>query len=204
MATAGPEMGAFIRSELAARGIGFFPQKVPLRIDHPSRRAEFADGTSARFDLLIAVPPHEAPAVVRAAQLVGPSGWIPVDPLTLEVKPAVAGGGRVFAIGDVTTVPLPGRFKPDVALSLPKAGVMAEAQGEVVAQRIAAQVAGQAPAATFAGEGFCYLEAGGAQAVRADGTFFALPHPVMRRQPADAGQMAHKFAWVARHLEPRR
>ena len=50
----------------------------------------------------------------------------------MEVK-ILGGEGRVFAIGDVTSVPLPGRFKPDVGLSLPKAGVIAEGQGEVVA-----------------------------------------------------------------------
>jgi len=35
------------------------------------------------------------------------------------------GAGRGLRVGDVTTVPLPGRFKPDMPLSLPKAGVFA-------------------------------------------------------------------------------
>jgi sulfide:quinone oxidoreductase len=203
MATAGPEMGAFVRGQLADLGIGFFPQKAVARVDDQARRVEFADGTSASYDLLICVPPHEAPAVVRSAQLTGPSGWIPVDPLTMEVKSA-AGGGRVFAIGDVTSVALPGRFKPDVGLSLPKAGVMAEAQGEVVAQRIADVVNNRPPAATFDGRGFCYLETGGGHAVKGEGSFFALPHPVMNKQPPSTGQYADKLAWVAMHLTPRR
>ena len=37
MATAGPEMGAFIRAELVARGIGFFPQKTMARVDVAAR-----------------------------------------------------------------------------------------------------------------------------------------------------------------------
>lgn len=203
MATAGPEMGQYIRGELASRGIGFFPQKAVARVDQGGRKIEFADGTSAGFDLLIAVPPHEAPAIVKAANLLGPSGWIAVDPKTLEVK-AVPTEGRVYAVGDITSVPLPGRFKPDVPLSLPKAGVMAAAQGEVVGQRIAAQINGQNPTAVFAGEGFCYLELGGACAVKANGAFFSLPHPVMNKQPPSAEQLADKLAWVARNLAPRR
>jgi sulfide:quinone oxidoreductase len=203
MATAGPEMGTFIRGELSRRGIGFFPQKSVARVDEQARRVVFSDGTAAAYDLLICVPPHEAPPVVCAAGLAGQSGWIPVDPQTMEVKSATC-EGRVFAIGDVTTVPLPGRFKPEVGLALPKAGAMAEAQGEVVAQRIAAVVSGRKPAATFEGKGFCYLETGGATAVKADGSFFALPHPVMSKQPATAEQFSDKLAWVARHLEPRR
>jgi sulfide:quinone oxidoreductase len=196
-------MGAFIRGELSGHGIGFFPQKSVARVDDQARRVEFSDGTNAAYDLLICVPPHEAPAVVRAAQLVGPSGWIPVDPLTMEVK-SVVGDGRIFAIGDVTTVALPGRFKPDLALVLPKAGTMAEAQGEIVAQRIADQISSRTPNATFDCRGFCYLETGGGNAVKGEGSFFALPHPVMSKQPPTTEQLAGKLAWVAQHLAPRR
>ena len=203
MATAGPEMGAFIRAQLSNQGIRFFPQKSVVRVDPGARRVEFADDTSVAYDLLMCVPPHEAPAVVRAAQLTGPSGWIPVDPLTLEAT-AAAGAGRVFAIGDVTTVPLPGRFKPDVGLVLPKAGTMAEAQGEVVARRIADLVSRRVPTATFDGQGFCYLETGGGCALKGEGSFFSLPHPVMTKQPASVAEMAGKLAWVAQHLAPRR
>ncbi len=89
-------------------------------------------------------------------------------------------------------------------MSLPKAGVMAEAQGEVVAQRIAAMVEDRMPTATSAGEGFCYLETGGGAAVKADGAFFSLPHPVMKKQAPTAEGFADKLAWVERHLVPRR
>lgn len=203
MATAGPEMGAYIREEMTRRAIGYFPQKTVARVDEAARRVEFADGSAAAYDLLLCVPPHEAPAVVRAAQLLNPAGWVPVDPQSLEVK-SFAGNGRVFAIGDITSVALPGRFKPDVGLSLPKAGVMAAAQGEVVAQRIAAQVMGLTPTATFDGAGYCYLETGGATALKANGSFFALPHPVMNKAPASAEAYADKLAWVERLLAPRR
>jgi sulfide:quinone oxidoreductase len=170
-------------------------------VDGTARRVVFEDGSEARYDLLVAIPPHEAPKVVRDAQLTNASGWIPVDPQTLQVKTAA---GEVYAVGDVTAVPLPGRYKPDVALSLPKAGVFAEAQGRVVAHQIAAKLLGAVPKETFDGAGYCYLETGGGRAVKADGSFFELPHPVMRKQPPDEAQFRDKLDWVARLLSPGR
>jgi len=201
MPTAGPEIGQYIRSELAQRGIDYQPQKKTVRVDGAARRVVFEDGSEAGYDLLVAIPPHEAPKVVRDAQLTNASGWIPVDPQTLQVKTVA---GEVYAVGDVTAVPLPGRYKPDVALSLPKAGVFAEAQGRVVAHQIAAKLLGAVPKETFDGVGYCYLETGGGRAVKADGSFFELPHPVMRKQPPDEAQFRDKLDWVARLLSPGR
>lgn len=201
MATAGPEMGAFIRGELAARGITLLTSRTTSRIDPGNRQVEFAEGGTLPYDLLIAVPPHQAPSVLRDSPLLGPGGWLPVDSRSLELKHPES-DGRVFAVGDVTAVGLPGRFKPEVPLVLPKAGVMAAAQGVVAGRRIAARALGTAPDAEFDGCGFCYLETGGGLAVRAEGSFFSLPHPVMTKQPATSGQMADKVAWVRQHLTP--
>lgn len=200
MATAGPEMGQLIRDELARRGIGFHAQRKTVRVDAAARRIGFEDGSGAGYDLLIAVPPHEAPRIVREAGLTGPSGWIPVDPFTLRV--VGAGAAEVYAIGDVTSVPLPGRFRPDAPLVLPKAGVFAEAQGKIVARQIAARVLGTATADRFDGTGFCYLEVGGGKAMRAEGRFFEMPHPVMQRRSPDEAQLRDKQDWVAQHLSP--
>lgn len=201
MPTAGPDMGQYIRGELAARGIGFHPLKTTARVDGAARRVLFEDGSEARYDLLIAIPPHEAPKLLRDAQLTNPSGWIPVDPRTLRVKarPEV---GELYAVGDVAAVPLPGRYKPDVPLSLPKAGVFAEAHGRVVAHEIAARILSRASSETFDGKGYCYLETGGDRAVRGDGSFFELPHPVMEKRSPDEAQFRDKLDWVSRHLHP--
>lgn len=201
MATAGAEMGQYVRNELARRSIGFHPQKRALRIDSAGRRLSFEDGIEVGYDLLVAVPPHEAPKAVREAQLTNQSGWIPVDPLTLNVT-AIRGSSDVYAVGDITSVLLPGRYKPDVALSLPKAGVFAEAHGRVAAHQIAGKILGRESSETFDGRGHCYLEIGGGRAIKADGAFFELPHPIMRKQIPDEAQFRDKVAWVARHLNP--
>ena len=201
MATAGPEMGQYIKGELALRGIGFHPQKATARVNGPARLVHFEDGSTARYDLLITIPPHEAPKVVHDAQLTNPSGWIPVDPLTLHVKQP-PGARDVYAIGDVTSVPLPGRYRPDVGLSLPKAGVFAEAHGRIAAHRIAASVLGRPPVEVFDGKGYCFLETGDKRAVKAEGSFFDLPHPVMQKRTPDEAQFRDKLDWVERLLRP--
>ena len=82
-----------------------------------------------------------------------------------------------WMIGDITTVSIPGRWKPDTPLMLPKAGVFAHAQALVVAHRIAAEISGQTPQDKFCGDGYCMLESGEDLAGFAYGDFFAEPAP---------------------------
>jgi len=203
MATAGSEMGAAVIALLEERGIGFFPEKRVNRVE-PSRRAvRFEDGSEALYDLLIAVPPHRVPRVIVESQLAKPDGWISVDPATLAVKSTIA-APNVYAVGDVTSVTLPGRWSHDVPLALPKAGVMAAAEGEVVAANIAALVRGEPPRAAYDGAGACYIEIGGRRAMRGEGRFFETPHPVMNAEPPSDALYQAKVAWIDGLLEPRR
>lgn len=196
MGTAGPQMGQFIREELQKRDIQLSTEKRCKSVDGAKHLITFEDGSTAPFDLLIAIPPHEAPLPVREASLTDASGWIPVDPKTLKTNV-----DRVYAIGDLCKVPLPGRFKPEMPLVLPKAGVFAEAHGRVVAHQIAAEALGQTPTEIYNGKGYCYIEMGDRQAVRGDGEFFTLPHPKMTAQPANLAQkQAWAEDWVRRYL----
>ncbi len=202
MPTAGPAMGRAIVSELASRGIGFHPGMKAAAAEAARGVVRFEDETEAEYELLIAVPPHRAPRVVVEAGLAEPGGWIAVDPATLAVKkPGVA--PEVYAVGDLTSVALPGRYSPDAPLALPKAGVFAAAHGEVVGERIAATLAGAPADATFDGVGHCYVEVGGGRAMRGDGAFFARPHPQMRASVPDEAQYRDKLEWVKNWLAPR-
>jgi len=112
------------------------------------------------------------PDVVTDAGLTDESGWVPVDKKNLQTKYK-----DVYAIGDVTIVRLDGRYKPEKPLMLPKAGVFAHAQAEVVARRIAADITGSGASDVFYGEGYCMLEVGESLAGFASGNFFAEPSP---------------------------
>lgn len=196
MPVAGPLLGEAVRAMLQAKGIQFHAQHKLTSVEPEARELTFEEGKRFRYDLLVAVPPHRAPKAVVAAGLTNQAGWIPVDPQTLATSQP-----GIYAIGDITAIPIPGRWKLDVPLMLPKAGVFAHAQAKVIAQRVAAEIAGRPCEATFCGAGYCILEAGEDLAGFAFGNFFAEPAPnVQLRQIGKAwhiGKVLFEKWWLA-------
>jgi sulfide:quinone oxidoreductase len=129
---AGPELGKAVLQLLEKKSIRFHPMHNLVAVDPAARAARFQQDVE-KYDLLAVIPPHRAPRLVHEAGLTNAAGWVPVNTQSLETKYE-----RVFAIGDVTAIPIPGRWKPDIPLMLPKAGVFAHAQSEIVAGRIVA------------------------------------------------------------------
>ncbi|MBM3266335.1 MAG: NAD(P)/FAD-dependent oxidoreductase [Candidatus Sericytochromatia bacterium] len=179
LGTGGPVMGDALKKMLAMRGIKLATGMTAAEIDPAGREIRFEDGSRAHFDLLLAVPPHVAPGVVREACLAKP--WIPVDRFTCEV-PGL--DGRVYAIGDVTSIALPGRHNPDVPLNLPKAGTFAESEARVVAKHIASKILGGASDAAFDGYGECYVEVQHGLALKGQGYFFDEPPRMVPTEPS--------------------
>jgi sulfide:quinone oxidoreductase len=172
MPVAGPALGEAVKQMLAKQGVVFHPQHKLTKVDAAARELAFDGKESFRYDLLVAIPPHRGPPIAREAGLANEAGWIPVDRATLQTK-----HDNVFALGDATAIPIPGRWKPDVPLMLPKAGVFAHAQAEVVARRIASEVTHTRPTDASPGSGYCMLEAGEQLAGFAFGDFYAEPSP---------------------------
>ena len=169
---AGPQLGEAVRRMLETKGVNFHPLHKLTVVNPKTQELTFEDKESVGFDLLIAIPPHRGPQLARQAGLTNEAGWVPVERATLATKHE-----NVYAIGDVTALPIPGRWRPDIPLFLPKAGVFAHAQAVVVARRIAAEVSGRTAEDTFCGDGYCMLEAGENLAGFAFGNFFAEPSP---------------------------
>ena len=170
---------------LAAEGISFRPKTTATAVE-PG--VVVAADTRIPFDLLLGVPPHRVPAVVTDAGLADPGGWVKVDRATLQTT-----SPGVFAIGDVTAIPLA------TGQPLPKAGVFAHAQGDVVASRIADQLAGRTPTAVFDGHGMCFLETGHGRATMVRGNFYATP-PDVALAEASEDHLAAKHAFEAERL----
>jgi sulfide:quinone oxidoreductase len=120
------------------------------------------------FDLLLGVPPHRAPSVVRESGFTGESGWIEINPRTCETS-----FEGVYAVGDSTQVVLANKK------TLPKAGLFAELMGETVAERLADIFEGKEPTAQFSGQGGCYFEVGNGEAMMIKGNFLAEPAPMV-------------------------
>jgi sulfide:quinone oxidoreductase len=168
MGVAGPEMSGAVRRLLEGRGIPYHPEHQVKAVDAATRRLEFTNGAHADCDLLAFVPPHRAPRVVRESALASETGWISVDRHSLETR-----FPGVYAIGDVVSIPL-ALGKP-----LPKAGVFAHGEAEVVANNIAAIVAGKPPTGRFNGHGECFIEIGDGKAGFGGGDFYAEPKPLV-------------------------
>ena len=173
MPTAGPLLGGAVADMLAERGITLHAQTTTESIEPDLREIVLAGGERVGYDLLLGVPPHRAPDVVRDSGLAAESGFIPVDRGTLSTR-----AEGVFAIGDVTTIPIAGeKF-------LPKAGVFAEGEAMVVARRIADTLAGRRSGAVFQGKGSCFVEMGDGVAAFAGGDFYAQDEPkITLRRP---------------------
>jgi sulfide:quinone oxidoreductase len=183
---AGPDASARVAQTLAQRGIAFHSDHKPAGVERGSIR--FENGRVERFDMLLAVPRHVAPAVVADGPLAGPSGWIEPDPRTLRTS-----FEGVYAVGDCISVPL-------AKGQLPKAGVFAEAHGRIAARNIIAEIQGGTEA-EFDGRGYCFMELGDGTAAYVEGDFLAEPEPDVRMSEPDEETFRAKQAFERERLE---
>ncbi len=171
---AGKEAGERVIGLLKERDISFSGGVSLKSVNHEKGLLNFADGSTAGFDMLIATPVHRLPNVLKGSALVNGGEWVPVDRETLATA-----APDVYVIGDATTIPLAN------GAQLPKAGVFAHGEAEVVARNIAAEIAGSDPIWAFGGQGSCFLETGGGRGAYITGHFFNEPDPeVVMRSPS--------------------
>ena len=162
-----PAASELLLAAFAERGIDWHPERLVRELDPTRKVAVLSDGSELPYDLFLGIPVHRAPAVVEASGMTV-DGWIPVDPYTLETT-----FPGVYAVGDVTSV------------GTPKAGVFAEGQAMVAADRISAVIRGE--------DGVC--------AVRRQGDVL----PGVRARPGGESSTSRSFparsppaAWPAR------
>ena len=178
----GPNAGASIKSLLAERNISYNPGLKPKLVDPRDKSLAFENGTIVHYDLLVGVPLHTVPKVVKESGLAGPSGWIPVDNRTLRTSYS-----NVFAIGDVAGVTTANN------LLIPRSGILAEEEAKVVANNIATSILGRGTTQRFEGKGVCFMEVGGGKAALVKGDFLFEPSPKIEvSQPSSEGLQAKK------------
>jgi sulfide:quinone oxidoreductase len=182
---AGAVVSAQLEARLAAKNIGFLPGHNVAGIEGGGVVFEH-DRRS--YDLLICVPPHRAPKVVRASGLTE-GQWVRPNPHTCATT-----APGVYAVGDVTEMPLAN------GMMLPKAGMFAEAQGRVAADAIADALSGRRSTSEYDGVGFCFIETGGGSATAVRGRFFAAPEPVIEAGEPSPQTLAEKRAFEASRL----
>ena len=165
LAILGPSGSGAFKAYLASRGITVHTGESLTQVDPDGRRAAFLSGESINYDLLITVPVHGSSGLIREAGLTDGSSWIPVEPATLATKQP-----GIYAVGDATFLPMAN------GAPLPKAGVFASAEGELVGRNLAAEIQGSEKA-RFPGDGFCFVDHGGGKIALAMGGFLAAGAP---------------------------
>ena len=170
------EVSQMFRDALAARGIEELPQHLVTSIDPATRTAHLASGGTLPYDLFIGIPVHRAPDPLAASGL-AVNGWVPVDQTNLRTQ-----FERVYAIGDVCTGPR----------TVAKAGIFAESAARVVADDIAASVAGTDSADGYRGWGICYAEFGDGLVSKVDVDFLSGPAAAAQRNDPSHEYAAEK------------
>jgi len=184
MPVAGPDVGNAVVSMLNEKGIGFHNNTKVSSIDGSLKQVVFENGTREKYDMLIAIPPHTSPKVVRESGLAdAASGWIPVDPKNMQTK-----YDNAYAIGDVAAIKL------QSGMMLPKAATFAFGQAEVVANNIASSILGT-ETKSWDGFGECFIETGSGNAAYGSGSFYASPKPMINLQAPSKELRGRKDAW---------
>jgi hypothetical protein len=111
-----------------------------------------------------------------------------------------AAGGMVRAVLAQRGISLRSSARPAGGL-LPKAGVMAERQGEVVAGNLLEALEGRAGGEQFDGSGECFFELGDGQAMRMEGHFFRPVADRVDAGPPSAEALADKERFERERLE---
>ena len=153
------EISDAIVSLLVERGIEYWPGSLVTRLDPEARVAHFRDGRQLNYDLFLGIPIHRAPTVVVESGLTE-DGWIPVDVATFATR-----FPDVYAVGDVTSAPVP------------RAGVIAEGEASTLADVLIARIRGGDLPEPYQGAAVCYMEMGSDRVGRVDVDFLSGPSP---------------------------
>jgi sulfide:quinone oxidoreductase len=172
---AGAKVSEDVINLLNDNHINFHPlHKIKTVLD--KEMIEFENGNKIKYDLLIAIPPHRVPEVIRNSDLIKQGqNWINVDKFSLKTDYQ-----NVFAIGDVNEI------KVNENMAIPKAGVFAEAQAKVVSQQIIVDIENnrdKLSTSKFDGKGFCFMEVGDKKAGYIAADFYNEGGPVTVLEP---------------------
>jgi len=159
----GPQVSEEIFQILKSKKIEFHGNYKTISVE-PSK-IKFENGDTD-FDIFIVVPPHKVPSVVIESGFAENGKFIEVDK-TCKTK-----YDNVYAIGDVNQIMVKDK------ISVPKAGIFAEAEGVTVARNIISLIKNELEMATFDGKGGCFLETGKGTAGYIQVDMFAAPDPI--------------------------
>jgi len=178
MEFAGPAASNELKALLEKKSIKYYPNHELTGLS--DNTLEFSNGKTYSYDLMAFTPKHQLPGLIEKSTLKGNSGWVDVDPKTLQTQ-----FDNVYAIGDITHIEM------ENGTVLPKIGVFARQQGAVVAHNIGRKIANLKPDQTFIPEGKYFIEAGEGKASETGGRFSDSGDPeITMKSPAQRGHFS--------------
>jgi sulfide:quinone oxidoreductase len=155
---------------LKEQNINLFPNHKLKKVY--KNKLEFHNGEKKEYNILVGIPFHFPPSVLKKSGLVEESNnWISVNKSTLETR-----FKDIFAIGDVTEI------KINDTISIPKAGIFAEGQARSVASQIINKIGIVSKEYNhilqFDGKGFCFMDTGNGKAGFIDTDFYNRNGPI--------------------------
>lgn len=163
---AGPQVSASVIEIISQRGIRFHhSHKLQSVLNN---KMEFENGARQDYDVLVGIPPHRVPEVVKSSGLAEEGDWISVDRHTMKTS-----FKNAYAIGDAIEIKVG-------AMALPKAGIFAEEQAKVAARQIIDEINDRPAATAFAGQGYCFMEAGNKRAGYLEADFYNPAGPLIK------------------------
>ena len=195
---AGANISQDIVNLLHNNHVKFYPlHKLKKVLD--KKTIEFENGSKTNYDVLIVIPPHQVPNVIKNSELLEDRDqrWINVDRFTLRTKYK-----NVYAIGDVTEIRL------ENGVTIPKAGIFAEGEAKVVSQQIIEEfenidngnIGKKAHSSKFEGKGFCFMEVGNMKAGYIDVDLYNEEGPTAKLDPPSEELYLKKLDFVKSRL----
>ncbi|MGC8598840.1 MAG: NAD(P)/FAD-dependent oxidoreductase [Thermoplasmata archaeon] len=125
---------------MVEKGIKIISPFNVTRVDPDKKVIYSKENIEIKYDMLIVVPPHISPRVVRDSGLA--DMWVPTDPYTLKSLKY----NNMYLLGDITDIQ-----------GVPKAGSVAEYQASVVAKNIASRIKKSGTVYKYDGSAFCFI-----------------------------------------------
>jgi sulfide:quinone oxidoreductase len=172
-----------ITTILEEHNVVYRPGSKVVRLDAEEHVAHTDDGLALPYDLFLGIPVHCAPEVVAASTLVE-DGWIPVDPATFATR-----FPNVFAIGDVTSAPVP------------RAGGIAEGEAATLAKVLISKITKGSEPPPYDGAAGCYVELGDDLVGRIDVNFLSYDTPVAKFTAPDPALSEEKRQWESTRVQ---
>jgi sulfide:quinone oxidoreductase len=166
-----------ITAILQDHSVEYWPGSRVVRLDPEQHVAHIDDGRVLPYDLFLGIPVHCAPEVVATSALVE-DGWIPVDPATFATR-----FPNVFAVGDVTSAPVP------------RAGGIAEGEAATLAKVLISKLTNDSDPLPYDGAAGCYVELGDDLVGRIDVNFLSYDTPVAKFTAPSAALSEEKHQW---------